>query len=76
MADKISMMECLAVASNIPELVKEFDRLTGHNLSRNGSPLDLAIDDATGRTEDGAKDFIHFVRECVFERIQKEKSNS
>jgi hypothetical protein len=76
MADKISMVECLVVASGTPELVKEFDRLTGHNLSRNGSPLDLAIDDATGRTEDGAKDFINFVRECVFERIQKEKANS
>jgi hypothetical protein len=63
------MIECLAVASSTPDLVSEFDRLTGHNLSRTGSPIDLAIDDASGRTEAGAKEFIEFVRDCIFYRM-------
>jgi hypothetical protein len=63
------MIECLTVAANTPELVAEFDRLTGHNLSRAGTPMDLAIDDASGRTEAGAKEFIDFVHDCIFERL-------
>lgn len=66
---KPTMIECLTVAANTTELVAEFDRLTGHNLSRNGSPFYLAIDDASGRTEAGAKEFIDFVRDCIFDRL-------
>lgn len=64
-----TFIECLVVAANTPELVAEFDRLTGHNLSRNGSQLELMIDDSTGRTDDGVKDFVCFVRECIYDRI-------
>ena len=61
--------ECLVCAANTPELVSEFDRLTEHNLSRIGSGLDLAIDDASGRTEQGMRDFIAFVRDCIYRTL-------
>ena len=66
---KPTLAECMIVASGTEELVKEFDRLTGSNLSRKGSGLDLMIDDASGRTEESAKMFVDFVRECICEML-------
>jgi hypothetical protein len=66
---KPTILECLVAAANSPNLVSEFDRLTGNNLSRKGSPLDLAIDDASGRTDTGISDFIRFVDDCIYQRI-------
>ena len=43
------------------ELVREFDLLTGSNLSMVGSPLDLMIDNATGCTNADLEAFIGFV---------------
>lgn len=60
---------CLRESARDPELVAEFDRLTGSNLSRHGTALDLMIDDSTGRTEAGVKEFVEFVREFVYERL-------
>lgn len=51
----------LAAAIKDRELIKQFDRLKGHNLSRSGTGLDLAIDDASGRTESALDDFTDFV---------------
>jgi hypothetical protein len=50
------LFEC---AKNV-DLVAEFDRLQGSNLARRGTTIDLAIDDATGRTTDDARAFIAF----------------
>lgn len=66
---KPTMLECFVAAANEPELVSEFDRLTGHNLSRDGSPLELAIDDASGRTDAAVSDFIKFVDDCIYQRL-------
>lgn len=60
---------CLKCAASNKELVTEFDRLTGHNLSRAGSGFELLIDDATGRTEVACKEFIEFVEECIYYRL-------
>lgn len=49
-----------AAAAN-RELVAEFDRLTGSNLLRRGSPIELAVDDATGRAEADVAAFVGFV---------------
>ena len=68
----VTFKQCLAECAATPELVAEFDRLTGHNLSRRGSKLDIQIDDATGRTDAGLKAFIEFVHEFVWERLPEE----
>ncbi len=54
-------LECLGLALHDKELIAQFDRLKGHNLSRVGTPLDLMIDDSTGRTEQAMDDFTDFV---------------
>ncbi len=60
---------CVAVAAANKELVAEFDRLNGSNLSRKGLAIELAVDDATGRTEDDVRKFIDFVWECIYTRL-------
>lgn len=67
---------CLAEAANNRELIREFDRLYGHNLSRRGAPLDLLVDDASGRMEVGVAAFCEFVRECVYERCPRPEPRS
>lgn len=58
--------ECVTVAASNPDLVANFDRLNGSNLSLSGSPLDLAIDQATGRLKADMQDFLNFVYGCVY----------
>jgi hypothetical protein len=43
------------------ELVEQFDRLRGTNIARRGSPMELVIDDASGRTRDDLDKFTAFV---------------
>ena len=43
------------------ELLNEFDRLRGTNVSRRGDALTLAIDDQTGRFDADVHKFIEFV---------------
>ncbi len=64
-------LTCVREAANTPELVAEFDRLTGNNLSRRGSGLDLLIDDSTGRTETGFHEFLEFVYETIYARTKE-----
>lgn len=62
-------LTCLFEAVHTPGFVQEFDRLTGHNLSLRGTGLDLKIDEATGRLEQGMVDFVKFVKETVYDRL-------
>jgi len=73
MKPEIPMWLCVIAAINEPELVKEFDRLKGTNLSQIGSPIELLIDETTGRLEHDFNEFIEFVRECIYERVNQEK---
>jgi hypothetical protein len=57
-----TLMHCAANK----DLIENFDRLRGTNLSRRGSPLALAIDDSTGRTDADLKLFVDFVRTYVY----------
>ncbi|WP_295442574.1 hypothetical protein [uncultured Thiodictyon sp.] len=61
-----SLAYCLIDAVNHPELVAQFDRLAGCNLSRRGTDLDLMIDDATGRSDADVDRFIAFVEEFIY----------
>lgn len=63
------MWLCLLESIKNKELVKEFDRLRGTNLSQIGSPIDLIIDKSTGRLEHDFNLFVEFVRECIYERL-------
>ena len=42
------------------ELKTQFDRLRGTNVSRRGSPMNVMIDDATGKFEADARAFFKF----------------
>lgn len=62
---------CLHASAANSDLVREFDRLHGTNLSRRGSGLELAIDDASGRTESDVRQFCEFVAEFVYARVPR-----
>jgi hypothetical protein len=72
MGERVSYMDCLMECAGTPELVAEFDRLRGANLSRRGSGLDLEIDRATGRLNADMQAFCEFVYECVYARLPPE----
>ena len=51
------------------ELVENFDRLRGTNLSGKGSPIERQIDVASGRQESDLKLFAEFIFDCVLKRF-------
>jgi hypothetical protein len=51
------------------ELLAEFDRLSGTNLSLRGTAFELKIDFASGRFEPEIEQFVEFVKECVWNRL-------
>lgn len=70
-SDGLTFAECIQAAIEIPELVAQFDRLWNANLMRRGLPLELAIDDACGRTDYDCRRFLNFIWEYVFTRVEK-----
>ena len=66
---KLGFAECVALCFINTDFVAQFDRLMGCNLSRRGSALDLAIDDATGRPSLESRKFIAFVYQNVWMRL-------
>ncbi len=56
------LMHCAAT----PDLVAQFDRLTGSNLARKGAPINLMVDDATGKTNDDVAAFVKFVHDVIY----------
>ncbi len=62
----IDLYTCITYAANNKELIAQFDRLHGANLSFEGTPLDLMIDEASGRQVDDIKKFIEFVETCIY----------
>ena len=46
-----------------PDLLRQYDRLNGTDLSRRGSPIDLMIDDACGKMDADARGFFDFCME-------------
>lgn len=63
-------LTCLAKAADDKELLTEFDRLTGYNVSLKGPAIVQEIDKATGHLEAGAKAFYEFVLEKVYLPVQ------
>lgn len=60
---------CLSRAAGSEELVAEFDRLTGFNLSLKGPAVVLEIDKSTGCLDQGLAAFVEFVFDAVYSRI-------
>lgn len=48
------------------ELLREYDRLNGTNLSMRGTPIAIQIDLATGRVESEVPGFVKFVHDCIW----------
>ena len=61
--------ECVLYCAENKELIENFDRLRGTNLSRRGSPIELMIDDSTGRLQHDLSLFCAFVFEFVWIRL-------
>lgn len=68
----ISFYQCIMECAQVPELVENFDRLNHTNLSRKGHPINVMIDEATGKFHADMEAFIEFVWECVFLRFGPE----
>lgn len=65
----LTFTECVLACAARPDLVAEFDRLRGTNMSRRGTPIELLIDDSSGRYERDAVMLSEFVYEYVWCRI-------
>lgn len=61
----------VTVALCQPELVSEFNRLTGHHLQQRRTPIETAIDGACGYDPDGEAmpDFIRFVFDYIYKPL-------
>lgn len=57
---------CLSEAAKNKELLAEFDRLTGYNISLKGPAIVQEIDRATGHLEKGARAFYDFIFEYLY----------
>lgn len=62
--------QCLDVAIGERELVENFDRLYGTNVCmRAAAPIDLAVDEASGRRDADFERFCEFVFDFVYARL-------
>lgn len=65
----MTFKECVMYCAGNKTLVSEFDRLRGTNLSLLGNPIELMVDEATGKLNDELELFCDFVYECIWTRI-------
>lgn len=70
--ERLTFARCLAACLANRELVENYDRLRGTNVGLRGSPLELMVDDATGRLESDVAGFLAFVEDCVWDRLPPE----
>lgn len=70
----MSFEECVIFCAGNQELVREFDRLYGTNLSQIGrrSGIERLVDEATGYTADSMRKWVAFVWECIWTRLPDE----
>ena len=67
--DGITFLDCLMMAAQNGSLLREFDRRRGTNLSLQGAPIEIAVDEASGRLNHDLKLFIEFVWNDIFLRM-------
>ena len=71
----MTFYDCLMECVGNRELVKGFDRLRGTNLSMSGPPINLMVDEATGKQREDMNKFIEFCWDCVWTRLTKRDGN-
>jgi len=71
----LTFASCLQSCVGNQELVSNFDRLKGTNLSLRGAPIDLAIDRAVGRLDAEIESFVEFCWDVVFLRFGDPKAD-
>lgn len=72
----MTFTECVQECWRNRELVAEFDRLKGTNLSLKGSPIETEIDLQSGRFESDMDQFFDFVYDTVWSRIPRENGKN
>lgn len=66
---QINFEDVVATCLENRELVAEYDRLNGTNLSKKLSPIENAIDSATGKREQELLGFIAFVDLVIWSQL-------
>lgn len=61
----LTFAECLIISASEPELVQQWERLTGNTLI-SSNPLNRMIDEATGYNLHVMGKFADFVYDCIF----------
>lgn len=61
-----AFVACLHEAIGTRELVQNFDRLYGATLMSRATPIERAVDRATGKAEDDMRGFIEFVHRYIY----------
>lgn len=64
-----AFLGCLREAAAAPELVRQFDRLYGADLSAKRSPIERMVDQATGKLDDDTAAFVAFVHDSIYLRV-------
>jgi hypothetical protein len=67
----MTFLDVLVEVCNTPELVAQYDRIYGSNLSYHGSLLALQIDQACGRQESEFPAFVEWVKDVVWDRVPR-----
>ncbi|WP_440986253.1 hypothetical protein ACQHIH_21370 (plasmid) [Xanthomonas sontii] len=67
--DRAPFLDSLVRAAQMPDLVAQFDRLTGSNLSRRGTPIERLVDVASGRVDAELRLFCEFILGVMWQRL-------
>jgi hypothetical protein len=67
-----AFMACVHQTVSTPELVEQFDRLYGADLSRRRTPIDQMVDAASGKKDSDIASFMRFVHDAVYMRVSDE----
>jgi hypothetical protein len=72
--ETMTFRELVLFCAEFPDLLVEFDRLNGTNLSTfdKRKPIESMIDQATGRDEESMRKFVDFVYEFIWMRVPRE----
>lgn len=67
-----AFLACVYQAVETPELVRQFDRLYGADLSHRRAPIEQMIDQASGKSSSDMEAFMHFVHDSIYMRVPEE----
>lgn len=67
-----AFLACVYQAFETPELVRQFDRLYGADLSHHRTPIEQMIDQASGKRSSDMGAFTRFVHESIYMRVTDE----